>query len=46
LPREIVASIVARELEKEGVNPIQALRIGGAIAKVLGAMDGSHTVTD
>jgi len=42
----ITIGVVARELEKEGVGPIQANRIGKAVAAALGALHGRHTATD
>lgn len=46
MTEEITAEIIARELEKEGVNSVQAHRIGKNIAKVLGALRGKYAVTD
>lgn len=42
----ITIGVVVRELEKEGVGPIQATRIGKVIAKALEALHGSNTVAD
>lgn len=42
----IIVEIVVRELEKEGVGEIQATRIGKIIAKALGLVYGSNTLTD
>jgi hypothetical protein len=42
----IIAEIVKRELAKEGVGEIQALRIGKLIAKALEIRHGRHAVTD
>lgn len=42
----VIIGVVARELEKEGVNPIQAARIGKAVATLLEALHGSNTVAD
>lgn len=36
----IIIGVVARELEKEGVGPVQATRIGKAVAKALEALRG------
>jgi hypothetical protein len=43
---EIVAEIIARELVKEGVNPVQAARIGRNIAVLLEAINGRYAPTD
>lgn len=42
----IVIGVVVRELEKEGVNPIQAMRIGKTVAKALEALRGISSSTD
>lgn len=39
----IIIGVVSKELEKEGVNSIQANRIGKAVAAALGALHGRHT---
>jgi len=42
----IIIGVVARELEKEGVNPIQAMRIGKVVAKALEALHATDTPAD
>lgn len=42
----IVIGVVARELEKEGVGPVQAARIGKAVAAALGALHGGNAAAD
>lgn len=42
----IIIGVVARELEKEGVNPIQAMRIGKAVARALEALHAGNSATD
>lgn len=42
----IVIGVVAKELEREGVNPIQALRIGKVVAKMLGVLHGNRSDAD
>ena len=42
----IVIGVVAKELEKEGVGPIQANRIGKIVATALGALHGCNTSAD
>lgn len=39
----IIIGVVAKELEKEGVGPIQANRIGKAVAAAIGALHVSRT---
>lgn len=46
MTEDIVAEIISRELVKEGVNSVQAFRIGTNIAKLLEAVNGRYSSTD
>lgn len=42
----IVIGVVAKELEKEGVGAIQAMRIGKVVAQALGALHERSSIAD
>lgn len=42
----VTIGVVVRELEKEGVGPVQAMRIGKAVARALEMLHATNTVAD